>query len=323
MTSAAGAALLGCWPGPASAADYRVRWGDTLSAIAARYGTSVQALAAANRLDPAGTLLAGTVLRVPAAASTGASAGGYRVRVGDTLSGIAARFGTTVQALAAANRLDAGGILFAGIMLRVPGSAAPAVVVTAARGSYVVRPGDSLGAIAARFGTSVSALAAANRLDPAKILFAGTTLSVPGGTAATSTVVSVSRSAMHDQVRSLVVYWAGRYGVSPSLALALAWMESGFQTTVVSRSGAFGPMQVTPATREFVEVVLLGMPVSHTTSGEVQVGTVYLAHLLRRFGGDERLALAGYFQGPEGVRKHLLPSTRQYVANVLALKSRF
>src|SRR6185369_14098166 len=113
------------------------------------------------------------------------------------------------------------GVLFAGITLRVPGSAAsaPAVVVAAGSGSYVVLPGDTLGAIAARFGTTIAAIAAANRLDPAGILFAGATLSVPGGggSAATTTVVPVSRSAMHDQVRSLVVYWSGRYGVSSSL----------------------------------------------------------------------------------------------------------
>ena len=156
----AGIALLLCWPGPASAAGYQVRWGDTLSAIASRFGTSVGSLADANRLDPAGTLLAGTVLRVPGA-SAPASASGFQVQ--ERLSGIASRFGTTVDALAAANRLDAGSILLAGITVRVPGQAAPAV---AAPVSYVVRPGDALGAIAARLGTSVGALAAANRLDP-------------------------------------------------------------------------------------------------------------------------------------------------------------
>ena len=138
-----------------------------------------------------------------------------------------------------------------------------------------------------------------------KILFAGATLSIPAGIPV-GTATVVPRSAMHDQVRSLVVYWAGRYGVSRSLALALAWMESGFPDLGRVQLGAFGPMQVTPATREFVDVVLLGMPVPHTTSGEVQAGVVYLGHLLRRFGGDERLALAGYFHGPRGCAQALV-----------------
>jgi LysM repeat protein len=308
-------------PSSALAARYRVQWGDSLTSIAARYGTSVHRLAAANRLNPLGTLLAGTTLRIPSARPST-----YRVRPGDTLSGLAARFRTTIAALAAANRLDPAGYLFAGAVIRLPGSAAPAQVdvlkvVPAATASYRVRLGDSLSAIAARFGTTVSALAAANRLDPAGVLLAESTITVPRGRPAPA-VVEARQPVSHGEVRSLVVFWAQRYGVDLRLALALSWMESGYQASVVSSAGAFGPMQVTPATRDFVEAVLVGSPIAHTTSGDVQVGVAYLHYLLGRFGGDERLALAGYFQGPEGVRRGLLPSTRVYIANVLALKSR-
>jgi LysM repeat protein len=250
----------------------------------------------------------------------------YRVRPGDTLSGLAAHFGTSVRALAAANRLDPSGFLFAGAVLRLPAGATgaavpvPVAVVPAASARYRVRVGDTLGAIAARFGTSVQALAAANRLNAAGILFAGTTLSVPGGRAAP---VGESRPpASHDTVRSLIVYWSGVYGVDAQLALALSWMESGYQATVVSSAGAFGPMQVTSDTRDFVEAVLVGAPVPHTTSGDVRVGVAYLHYLLGRFGGSERLALGGYFQGPASVANGLLPETNAYIAEVLALKSR-
>ena len=99
-------------------------------------------------------------------------------------------------------------------------------------------------------------------------------------------------------------------------------MESGYQATVVSSAGAIGPMQVTPATRSFVETILVGTPIPSTTSGDVQAGVLYLRYLLQRFHGDETLALGGYFQGPEGVRRGLLPATRVYIANVLALKTR-
>jgi N-acetylmuramoyl-L-alanine amidase len=307
----------------ASAGSYRVRWGDSLTSIATRYHTSVRKLARANHLDPTHYLLAGTTIRVP-----GATSGAYRVRVGDTLSGLAARFGTSVSALAAANHLDPNGLLFAGITLRLPGSGpvsySPASYSRPTRslsGRYRVQPGDSLGAIASRFGTTVAALAAANRLDPARYLLAGITIAVPGGVHASS--AGETRAPLsHAQVRSLIVYWSGRYGVPSRLALALAWMESGYQVSVLSNAGAFGPMQVTPATRQFVEAVLVGTPIAHTTSGDVQVGVVYLRYLLRRFGGDERLAHAGYFQGPEGVRKGLLPATKAYVADIQALESR-
>ena len=61
-------------------------------------------------------------------------------------------------------------------------------------------------------------------------------------------------------------------------------------------------MQVTPATWDYVEVVLVGRKIPHTLSGNVQVGVAYLRQLLREFGGDTRLALAGYVQGPRSVR---------------------
>jgi LysM repeat protein len=306
----------------AQAARYRVRWGDSLGSIATRFHTTVSKLARANGLDPTRFLLAGTTIRVP-----GSTSGAYRVRVGDTLSGLAARFGTSVSALAAANHIDPNGVLFAGIRLRLPGSVAyaPASYARpAARslpGRYRVRPGDSLGAIASRFGTTVAALAAANRLDPRRYLLAGITIAVPAGAAARSSAES-RPPLSHGQVRTLIVYWAGRYGVPYRLALALAWMESGYQTSVVSSAGAFGPMQVTPATRQFVEAVLVGAPIAHTTSGDVQVGVAYLHYLLRRFGGSERLALAGYFQGPASVRKGLLPVTKAYIADIRALEGR-
>jgi N-acetylmuramoyl-L-alanine amidase len=124
-------------------------------------------------------------------------------------------------------------------------------------------------------------------------------------------------------VRASLNRWSAHYGVDASLVRAVAWMESGYQNHVVSTAGAFGVMQVTPATWDFVEVVLLGERVPRTADGNVRVGVVFLRHLLRRFGGDERLALAGYFQGPETVKTGaVLATTHAYVADVLALKSR-
>jgi LysM repeat protein len=327
----AGLALAASSSESSRADTYRVRPGDTLTAIAARFGTTVPALARANRLNPAHVLLAGTVLSV--GGTTAEPVGFYRVRRGDTLSGIAARYGTSVRALARANRLDANGVLFAGITIKVPGGAAASAPVVAdaspaATADYRVVYGDTLSAIAARFGTTVNALAAANHLDPSRVLLANSLLAVPGsggqgrGGPGAPTVTPDRQPLSHSAVRSMIVYWSSRYGVDTQLALALAWMESGYQATLVSPAGAGGPMQVTPDTRAFVEAVLLGMPIPQTTNGDVQAGVVYLRYLLQRFGGDERLALAGYFQGPEHVRRHLLPATRVYVANVLALKSR-
>jgi N-acetylmuramoyl-L-alanine amidase len=126
-------------------------------------------------------------------------------------------------------------------------------------------------------------------------------------------------------VRGSIVYWANHYGVDAHLAAALAWMESGFNNTMVSPAGAVGVMQVTPDTWDFVEgVLLLGQKVSHDTDGNVRVGIAYLHHLLNVFNGDERLALAAYYQGALAVKQSgFLPGTKQYVDDILALKQRF
>jgi peptidoglycan hydrolase-like protein with peptidoglycan-binding domain len=186
---------------------------------------------------------------------------------------------------------------------------------------YVVQAGDTLTEIASRYGVSVARLARANRLDPARVLLAGTRLSVPAlrSQPAASASNAVSRAA----VRASLDRWSHYYGVEPRLVRALAWMESGYQQHLVSSAGALGVMQVTPATWDFVETVLVGRRVPRTADGNVRVGVVFLRHLLRLFGGNERLALAAYYQGAKAVRRHgVFPQTRAYIANVLALKSR-
>ncbi len=124
-------------------------------------------------------------------------------------------------------------------------------------------------------------------------------------------------------VRSSIDRWAREYGLEPRLVRALAWQESGYQTHIVSRAGAYGVMQVTQGTWEFVETVLVGRAVPRTPDGNVRVGTAFLHHLLHVFGGNTRLALGAYYQGAASVRRHgLLPETRRYVANVIALRTR-
>jgi peptidoglycan hydrolase-like protein with peptidoglycan-binding domain len=122
-------------------------------------------------------------------------------------------------------------------------------------------------------------------------------------------------------VRAAIDHWARAYGVDARLVRAIAWWESGFNNALVSPAGARGVMQVTPATWDYVETVLVGHRIPRTMSGNVRVGVAFLHQLLREFHGNVRLALAAYVQGPHSVRtRGIFLETRQYVAGVLTLR---
>jgi LysM repeat protein len=252
-------------------------------------------------------LLAVFAVAVDVCAVAGGALGAtYRVRHGDTLTAIAAKHHVTVRVLARVNKLDPDDVLLAGAVLRIP---APRIAVPKRPLlRYSVRLGDTLSGIAARYGTTVQGIARLNLLDPDDVLEAGRTLVLP------------VRMADRSVIRKVILRWARHYGVRPKLALAVAWQESGHQPNLTSAAGAWGVMQVMPATWEYVETVLIGQPVPHTNAGGIRVGMAYLHYLLKAFGSKERLALAAYLQGEASVREHgIFPSSKPYVDNILAL----
>jgi LysM repeat protein len=294
---------------------YVVRYGDTLTAIARAHGVSLRRLARMNHRRAYAVLRAGTVLVVPGGTRHPHT---YTVRWGDTLSGIGARFGIGVGRLERANGLGPHGILLAGSTLRLPSGSGGRS--TGLHGRYRVRPGDTLSEIAARFGVGLHRLARANGLRVNGILIAGITLRVPSGAAA-DPPVPVATGPW--SVTASIDAWSAHYGVDARLARAVAWQESGFHIDILSPAGAWGPMQVLPGTWRYVEDVLIGHAVARTADGDVRVGVALLHHLIGAFGGHERLAVAAYYQGESSVRdRGILPVTRWYVADVMALRGR-
>lgn len=93
-----------------------VKSGDTLGALANKYGTTQKALAEANGITDPDKIDAGSVLRLP----SGAKSRCVRVEKGDTLWDIARRHNTTVTALINENRLARPGMLRPGQVLRLP-----------------------------------------------------------------------------------------------------------------------------------------------------------------------------------------------------------
>jgi LysM repeat protein len=188
-----------------------------------------------------------------------------------------------------------------------------------ASGRYVVRPGDSLNAIARRHGLALSTLVRANRLDPRKPILIGAKLAIPARAPVERSALAATPSLVGDTLDR----WASQLGVSRSLVRALAWMESGFQPSIVSDAGAKGVLQVLPVTRDFVEDVLVGHELPTTLDGDVQVGVLFLRHLLQRFDGNEKRALAAWYQGERALRRDgTYRETKPFVANVLALQTR-
>lgn len=176
----------------ASAGTYTVRPGDTLSAIADRLSTSVRALADANGITDPDRITAGQVLTVPGTSSAPVAAAHHVVSPGETLSAIAARYGIPVADLAAANGITDPNRVLAGSRLTVAdtpapdGSAAsptPAAAASPSTGgtTHRVAPGETLSAIASRYGVPIADLAAANGIGDPNRIVAGAVLTIPGG----------------------------------------------------------------------------------------------------------------------------------------------
>ena len=190
---------------------------------------------------------------------------------------------------------------------------------TAALVWHVVAPGESFFSIAARYHVSPWRLAQRNGLSLINVIVPNQRLALPKGARLSAPTVA-GPPASRDSVRAALDYWSRVYGVDPALARALAWMESGFQQDVVSNVGAIGVMQLLPETWDFVDLVLLGGRTPRNYQGNVRAGVRYLRWQLDEFGGDRRLALAGWYQGARAVRERgLFDDTREFVRIVLGL----
>ncbi len=200
------AALPQYQPPRALTVTHRVGRGETLSTIAARYGTSVEAIMRANRIRSANKIWPGQRLEVPVrggrssgaaaaapAAAADPSATTYTVQSGDTLSTIARRHRTTVERIKELNAL-ASDALTPGQVLRLrpegtssapatAGATAPVqgqtAAATAAARRYQVRSGDTPASIADAHRVKLEALLAANGLSRRSTIFPGQWLVIP------------------------------------------------------------------------------------------------------------------------------------------------
>jgi N-acetylmuramoyl-L-alanine amidase len=319
--------ILALIPVPVHAAGYVVQPGDSLGSIAQRYHVSIGTLARVNGIQNVNLVPIGQVLAIPRPFRTLQ----YQVQWGDSLSGVAARYGTTVGRLLSLNpRL--GNVLLAGEYIHVcspcggtvgGASTAGATTSTSASSSgvYVVQPGDTLTAIAVRYGTTPLAIVNANGLVNPDLVVIGSRLSIPGSSVSSPVTVAPYSPAT---TRALIVADAEYYGVEPAFALAISWQESGFNENMISPTGAIGAMQVEPYTGAHIDD-LLGVQLNlYNVNDNVRAGVYWLSVLLRYYGGDERWAAAAYYQGTRSLAtRGWFTDTHQYVADVMSLRVSF
>lgn len=149
---------------------------------------------------------------------------------------------------------------------------------------------------------------------------------------ASAKMAATPRREIAADIQQLITDASQKYGVSASLIQAVIETESSFNPQVVSSAGAKGLMQLMDGTARG-----LGVTDSFDPAQNIDGGTRYLANLIKRFGGNERTALAAYNAGPGRVQRagiqndqqlmeklQLLPrETQNYVFKVMNARSKY
>jgi LysM repeat protein len=267
-----------------------------------------------------------------------------RVRSGDTLSAIAARYHTTVARLIALNDLPGNGdLIYAGQTLRVPGAHGSPHRRHAGTDTrrqtviawHTVVVGDTLDGLAQRYHVKPATIARRNHLPASLVIVLGERLAIPQHVAPRppSAAHSIAEERRYlagraepsrEQVARMIRAISARWRLDPRLALAISWQESGFNMREVSPVGAIGTMQVMPYTATYLSAVVVHRRLDLFDASDNITAGVALLSVLTHEAKSERQAVAGYYQGLQSVRAHgMYPATRQYVANVMALRRTF
>ncbi|MCO5201810.1 MAG: LysM peptidoglycan-binding domain-containing protein [Chloroflexi bacterium] len=241
----------------------------------------------------------------------------HEVQPGETLSSIAARYGLSLEAIAADNGIADPNVIFAGQVLRV-GPGEPAVAPPATR-SHTVAEGEFLLTIARDHGVTLGELLEINAIADPNVVYVGQVLEIPPARNAPPPL-------SHAETEVVIRAAAEEFGVWQPLLLGLAWLESGWNQAMVSPVGAIGTMQLMPATAEWGLEYLAPDAVNWETNARdnIRLGAAVYAQLLQQADWDIELALAFYYQGWKSIETYgMFEDTHEYVANVMALARQF
>jgi len=374
---------------PAAPAEYAIVRGDTVSAIAGRFGLDTGEILKLNNLQANTIIYPGQKLKLsgspapaapapapaaaPAAPAPGAGAT-YTVKSGDTLGAIAARHNVALSDIFTWNNLTMRSIIYPGQKIKVGGGSAPAPAAPApaapapaaalantsapATGSYTIKAGDTLSAIASRNGVKLSDLLSANKLSMTTIIYPGSKLVIPGGSGQPAAqpaapqpaaaplvpssflgfsypaavvssanenkaLLNASPVPSREEMKNIVADTARRMGVDTSLALAFAFQESGFNQRAVSPANAIGTMQVIPSSGQWASD-LVGRKLNLLDPYDNAAAGVAIIRQLLATSKDQDTAIAGYYQGQYSVSKYgMYDDTKAYLAAIKAHQKNF
>lgn len=234
---------------------------------------------ALNGLGWKSLIFPGQVLKLAPGASTrpapAQEGGRYTIVRGDTVSRIAARFGVPVESVLSANGLGWSSIIYPGQTIAIPAAPTPPPETTSESGPkvdlvssttpakpapapvattrYTIASGDTISAIAARFGVTTAAVLAANGLTASSIIYPGQTLVIPaGGTSGGGTGGGVTNLTAEQEANARIIIQVGReqgvpdYGII--IALATAMQESSLRNLDYGDRDSLGLFQQRPST---------------------------------------------------------------------------
>ena len=241
---------------------YRVKPGDTLSAIAGRHGLSLAELTAINRINSSTLIYPGQVLRVakvlPASQPPLNAPDSYQVVAGDSLESVAKKFSLSLSALREYNGLTRSSIIYVGQILslkptapvaKAPAPKAPTPAPSAStlsdevsdvdpmrptgictiHGFHTVQAGETISRIAAVYGVSTQSVLSSNSLSWSSTIYVGQRLTIPG-VHEIKNCPSLTKLTAEMKQNAEVIYRVGKklgvsdYGIV--IALATAMQES-------------------------------------------------------------------------------------------------
>ena len=149
---------------------YTVEYGDTLSSIAYRYGTTVAEIIKLNGIENPNLIYVGQKVIIRCSEDKiNQTTETYMVKYGDTLSDIAYKYGTTVQNLVSLNGIKNPNLIYVNQILKVTSN----IVSNSNQVVYTVKYGDTLSGIAYKYGTTIQNLVSINKISNPNLIFVG------------------------------------------------------------------------------------------------------------------------------------------------------